>query len=201
MLLGVPRFNNPTCCCNDPASSADEGAGGGLDPALPFRVVPQRVPHGLRDYSDKKWTGPLCISGCISQQLGPSLVAKCLVLALQSSCCLWHDRGLGQRACLFLSFWAWLSSRQLCGESSSGPWGCRHSGEGSFTIPRPTHRGPASLLLPAPGPAELAVAFQLCGERSPQSPHSQTMASEAFPGTARRRQAAFLAEASGAACP
>lgn len=97
-------------------------------------------------------------------------------------------RGLGQRACLCLSFWAWLSSRQLCGESSARPTGCRHAGEGYFTIPDPPTEGQPPC--PSQLQDQLPVASRPCGERSPRSPHSQTMATR----PPRRRPSQALLE-------
>lgn len=81
-----------------------------LNPDLLSRVAVTVGTRGQRDYTEEKRPGPPCISACISQQLRPSPVAKCLVLSLQSSCCLWQVSDLGQGACPFPLFSGWLHS-------------------------------------------------------------------------------------------
>lgn len=111
--------------------SADEG-GEGLDPERLSRVTPRPLApagaQGQRDYIEEKWTGPPCIPDCLSQQLGPSPVAKCLVPALQSSCCLWHVRDLSRRAGLF-SLPLGMAKQPIAGWRNQLWVHCGHSGD------------------------------------------------------------------------
>lgn len=112
------------------------------------------------------------------------------------------------KAVSFLPSSGRLNSLQVCEKISPGPTGLLAPKSGIFhnlqtqrwlpsdlfvkglvSIPPlplahiypPTSRRAASLLLPAPGPAGLAMAFQLRARRSPQSPPSQTMATRLLP--------------------
>lgn len=199
----------------------------GLDPELLSRVAARPLApagaHGRRAYTAEKWPGPLVFL-TVSPQPGPSPAAKCLVLALHSSGCLWLVGDLGQRAPLLSLL---LGRAELCGEIRSGPTGLQALRRGYFTISRPkggsvmicfsncwfpshglltsAHPPRASLPAPpAPGHAEPSTASQLWAGRSPQSPPSQTMATLLLPRPSQAspegsRQAGFLAQAPDAA--
>lgn len=125
-----------------------------------------------------------CVSDCVSPQPGPSPTAKCLVLALHSSGCLWLVRDLGQRVPLLSLL---LGRAELCGVIRSGPMGLQALRRGYFTISRP--KGGFVMIcfsncwFPSQGPAHIRPPTE---GRPPCSSSSRTSGALRLPSCGQR---------------
>lgn len=199
MFLGVLQFHNLICCWDDPDKLMTRKHEAGLEPRPPLHVAPRpRAPagaHGQTDCIEEKWTGPPCISDCMSQQLRLSPAAKCLVLALQSSVASGTSETLTEGLALFSlvpgmakqPVGAWRNQPQANAAAGAQKQDISQSPDPKVAsddlfikllvpIPLPAHthppgsQGPASLLLPASGQVGPSVAFQLCAGELPSEP-------------------------------